>query len=933
MKSLTQALAKTAAVIEKTVQTTVQEVTGPRPLQDYDLLDQVGSGGPGLAWKLYAARPRPSAPSTQYSLVCVWLLDKRALTEARTRAGLSRATEDGFLNVIRADASRLVRIRHPGVVHVVQALDETKNAMALVTEPLFASVANTIGHLDNVSKLPAELKSMEMGLLEVKHGLLQIAESLDFLHSNASLIHRAISPENVYITSSGAWKLAGFGFAIPIDQASSGLTSTQAFHYPEYDVEDSILPLQPSLNYTAPELVRSQSNTVNSSADIFSFACLAYHLIVRKPLLDCHNNVKMYMNSLSYLSSEAFSLIPQELIVDIQRMLSMKETSRPSAMEFTGSSFFRDDTRLRALRFLDHFLERDNMQKTDFLKALSDMWKDFDARILRYKVLPPLCAELRNLVLQPMILPMVFTIAKSQDKNDFELSTLPALVPVLTTASGETLLLLVKHADLIIDKATQEHLLSHVLPLLVRAYDDNDTRIQEEVLRRTIPLARQLETQLVKQVILPRVHGLALRTTVAAVRVNALRCLGDLVTSLDKQAVLDILQTLQRCTAVDRSAPTLMCALGVSDAIYKYYGLEFAAEHLLPLILPLLIAQQLSVQQFAKYMLFVKDILRKIEEKRGVTLTEFGTSEAKVSPSLSNELHSEPFQKLSGPVPAVKKTASWDEDWSHISRGNATASNPAAPSLISQQSSSASQPTKGTAISSQFSSPVLSQQTTPGHHVDVEWPPTNSLSNFVPQSMVNDKLKHNYGGFDGAINDIDPFANWPPPKPNDSVASLGLSYKPGNAQQSFSGSNVHNSGLAKNSNSIGSKSFQGEGGAFSVIGDQSNMNTFFMGTSSQASLMSLSTGNVDQPFFFGSGYSKSAGVQAIGQKALDKRLSFFSEDGGGQTTAPKLAPPPATTAFGKGRGRNEGTNNHLASASRSSHANSLSEQTPVLDLL
>lgn len=35
----------------------------------------------------------------------------------------------------------------------------------------------------------------EMGLLEVKHGLLQIAESLEFLHNNARLIHRAIAPE------------------------------------------------------------------------------------------------------------------------------------------------------------------------------------------------------------------------------------------------------------------------------------------------------------------------------------------------------------------------------------------------------------------------------------------------------------------------------------------------------------------------------------------------------------------------------------------------------------------------------------------------------------------------------------------------------------------------------------------------------------------
>jgi SCY1-like protein 2 len=187
------------------------------------------------------------------------------------------------------------------------------------------------------------------------------------------------------------------------------------------------------------------------------------------------------------------------------------------------------------------------------------------------------------MVMQPMILPMVLTIAESQDKGDFELSTLPALVPVFTSASGETLLLLVKHADLIINKATQEHLISHILPMLVRAFDDNDPRLQEEVLRRTVPLSRQLDIKLVKQAVLPRVHGLALKTTVAAVRVNALRCLGDLVPSLDKEGILGILETVRRCTAVDHSAPTLMCTLGVANAIYKQVS-SFDTQFLLLLI-------------------------------------------------------------------------------------------------------------------------------------------------------------------------------------------------------------------------------------------------------------------------------------------------------------------------------------------------------------
>jgi hypothetical protein len=53
------------------------------------------------------------------------------------------------------------------------------------------------------------------------------------------------------------------------------------------------------------------------------------------------------------------------------------------------------------------------------------------------------------------------------------------------------------------------------------------------------------------------------------VRVNALLCLGELVPRLDKVSVAEILKTLRRCTAVDHSAPTLMCTLNVAGVVYK----------------------------------------------------------------------------------------------------------------------------------------------------------------------------------------------------------------------------------------------------------------------------------------------------------------------------------------------------------------------------
>uniref|UniRef100_A0A1J3HUQ0 SCY1-like protein 2 n=1 Tax=Noccaea caerulescens TaxID=107243 RepID=A0A1J3HUQ0_NOCCA len=900
MKTFTQALARTAAVIEKTVHTTVQEVTGPKPLQDYELLDQIGSAGPGLAWKLYAAKARDATRSQQYPTVCVWMLDKRALSEARVRAGLSKAAEDAFLDLIRADAGKLVRLRHPGVVHVVQALDENKNAMALVTEPLFASVANALGNVENVANVPKDLKSMDMSLLEVKHGLLQISETLNFLHNNANLIHRAISPENVLITSSGSWKLAGFGFAISTAQAGN-LDNMQSFHYSEYDVEDSILPVQPSLNYTAPELMRSKNPSAGASSDIFSFGCLAYHLVARKPLLDCNNNVKMYTNTLNYITNESFSSIPSDLVSDLQRMLSTNESFRPTALDFTGSSFFRSDARLRALRFLDHMLERDNMQKSEFLKALSDMWKDFDSRVLRYKVLPPLCAELRNLVLQPMILPMVLTIAQSQDRNDFELITLPALVPVLSTASGDTLLLLVKHADLITNKTNSEHLASHVLPLLLRAYNDNDVRIQEEVLKKSTSIAKQLDGQVVKEAILPRVHGLALKTTVAAVRVNALLCLAELVQTLDKPAVIEILQTIQRCTAVDRSAPTLMCTLAVANAILKQYGVEFTAEHVLTLMMPLLTAQQLNVQQFAKYMLFVKDILRKIEEKRGVTVNDSGIPEVKPNSVANGVQFQSSTQAPEKVASAAKSSPAWDEDWGAPSKGSALG-NPASSHHDTNnhfnKSTNQSQPSIMSTPPNKTTAP-----TTTCPPVDIEWPPKQPSSLTFPET--NEKTELNTGTYSTpGFDELDPFANWPPRPNNDaSVASTGFN-------------NGTSSGFSNNLPA--SSPFQ-----------TANSDNWAFSSASLSSLKQPQQSNQDPINSFGLP-KQSQGMPSFTSGSYNnnqKPADISSIFGSSKTEQPamRLAPPPST-AMGRGRGRGRGGTGSSTSKPNAS-------QPSLLDLL
>lgn len=40
---------------------------------------------------------------------------------------ICRAAEEAFLDLVRQDAAQLMRLRHPGVIRVIQALDEKQD--------------------------------------------------------------------------------------------------------------------------------------------------------------------------------------------------------------------------------------------------------------------------------------------------------------------------------------------------------------------------------------------------------------------------------------------------------------------------------------------------------------------------------------------------------------------------------------------------------------------------------------------------------------------------------------------------------------------------------------------------------------------------------------------------------------------------------------
>ncbi|KAJ8699577.1 Protein kinase domain-containing protein ppk32 [Pleurotus ostreatus] len=68
--------------------------------------------------------------------VSVWSFDKRGPEMER----LSPSAKDRTLEVLKAEASALGRLRHPSILEMVEPLEETRSEIIFATEPILSSL-------------------------------------------------------------------------------------------------------------------------------------------------------------------------------------------------------------------------------------------------------------------------------------------------------------------------------------------------------------------------------------------------------------------------------------------------------------------------------------------------------------------------------------------------------------------------------------------------------------------------------------------------------------------------------------------------------------------------------------------------------------------------------------------------------------------------
>ncbi len=227
------------------------EVIGP-----YRLFERLGQGAMGVVYRAWHAE-----------------------TGATVALKTVHVTRGAALAGIRREIHALSRLRHPGVVRIVdQGIVQGRPwyAMELVMGPTLAMRFDALwsrrpdaARRRDPAAEPEHIPAGGGRLATVLELIRQICEPLAFIHGEG-LVHGDLKPGNVLFAASGAPLLVDFGLVT----RASGTTGRERLDVLSF--ESSGTPA-----YMAPEQIRG--DTLDARADLYALGCMLYEGVVGFP--------------------------------------------------------------------------------------------------------------------------------------------------------------------------------------------------------------------------------------------------------------------------------------------------------------------------------------------------------------------------------------------------------------------------------------------------------------------------------------------------------------------------------------------------------------------------------------------------------------------------------------------------------------------------
>ncbi|EJT45147.1 clathrin-coated vesicle protein [Trichosporon asahii var. asahii CBS 8904] len=230
------------------------------------------------------------------------------------------------------------------------------------------TVTSSLGNLLAAAKSGKGGRDGEVDLdeVEIQKGTLQIAKGLAFIHTQAKSVHLNLNPDAILVNAKGDWKLSGLNFITPLQRPDG---SASKYEFPEVDPR-------------MPPQVQWKFDYLGLTADL------------------------------------------------LPRLLTRRPNGRISLSSLTTHPFF-SSLAISTLNFLDPttFASKPREEKATFLRGLVRVLPTFSDRLKKGKILLSLLEEMKDPYLLPFLLPNVFEISKTLNKEEFA-QVLPKLQPL-----------------------------------------------------------------------------------------------------------------------------------------------------------------------------------------------------------------------------------------------------------------------------------------------------------------------------------------------------------------------------------------------------------------------------------------------------------------------------------------------------------------------
>ncbi|XP_050419612.1 SCY1-like protein 2 isoform X4 [Adelges cooleyi] len=583
----------------------------------------VCSAGPELIWKVYEGFRKPDGKE-----VSIFVFEKKLADKLHKPRRKETVTE-----ILKKSVHYLEMLRQPKLIlKVVHSVEDCNETLAFAAEPVIASLANILAYQASVggrsgsgppstgashttSALPRPAHAREYNFLdfEIKYGIRQIAEALDFL--SPQVHHHNVCPSSILVTKTGTWKLSGLEFIVQTE-ARERITCTPW---------TSRLPkmAQPDLDYIAPEV--QLSSYCSSHSDMFSLGMVIFAIFNNgRPLIQANHSSSTYMKQLDVLENQIHNVLPKvpaQLQEMASKMLSKDVDARPAVKNLLHTPYFCDRF-VETIQTLDIINMKDLTQKCQFYKiTLKESLPFIPKKIWYQRVWPFLQHEMvKSDVSAAVLHPVIFLIQESS-LEDYETLMLPAMSKIFNGPKHVPVqVILLENLHVILEKTPRDDIRKEVLPLLYTAFDFSDIEVQSAAVLAVTNVSQYMDDTAIRRMVLPKLK-MVYETNPNDLKIvlNILACLEIILHRLEKQQIVE--EVLPLIWIINQTDPEVIARIAIIYSMIlrdKKYGLSvnLIATKIMPTLIPHTMNPGLNLEQFQTLIELLQDMLDHIDRNQ-----------------------------------------------------------------------------------------------------------------------------------------------------------------------------------------------------------------------------------------------------------------------------------------------------------------------------